>query len=292
MHPSWPELSLLAVPLIAVIFAAFLAFRRAWVTPTTTRPEAKTVGWGLWILGVAAPIACIVFDFATGEYVLLFAPAALLSLAVIGVASVVVSRNQRQSVAGLATVGPMWAAGGMTSLLSIPLGAVGFLALLASVSSLAARPAFALLSFAYAVFVGVAPFITGQIYLEEARALTSDQAARHGWPRTVLVAFFGAAAAFSIVIGAQIMDSRWVNSQVAALNKGDPETLQTALRSLNAHPLCLRKRCRREVCTRLIDQFPRAGWRNLSERPDIPEPIASAFQQAFGVSVGEACRDW
>jgi hypothetical protein len=44
-------------------------------------------------------------------------------------------------------------------------------------------------------------------------------------------------------------------------------------------PLCLGRRCRQVVCSRLFNQFPLAGWRKLSKRPDIPEPIAVAFQR-------------
>ena len=47
----------------------------------------KAVDWQLWLPGIAAPIACFVFDFTAGEHLLLVAPAGLLCLAAIGIAS-------------------------------------------------------------------------------------------------------------------------------------------------------------------------------------------------------------
>ena len=50
--------------------------------------RSKTADWKLWVLwvpGVAAPIACFVVDYIAGEHVLKYAPAALLSLAAIGI---------------------------------------------------------------------------------------------------------------------------------------------------------------------------------------------------------------
>jgi hypothetical protein len=61
----------------------------------TARTHPKTVDWLVWVPGVVTPIACFVVDYIAGEYVLRFAPAALLALAAIGIASLVISRSQR-----------------------------------------------------------------------------------------------------------------------------------------------------------------------------------------------------
>lgn len=72
----------------------------------TARADASTIDWRLWVPGVAAPIACFIVDYIAGEYVLQFAPAALLALATIGIASLTISRNHPQGA--LAALGPMW----------------------------------------------------------------------------------------------------------------------------------------------------------------------------------------
>src|SRR5262245_10188932 len=64
--------------------------------------RSRTADWKLWVSGVAAPIACFVVDYIAGEHVLKAAPAALLSLAAIGIASLALSRRWRQGALGLA----------------------------------------------------------------------------------------------------------------------------------------------------------------------------------------------
>jgi len=199
----------------------------------TARAEPRTVDWKLWVPGVAAPIACFLVDFAAGEYVLQFAPAALLSLAAIGVASLVISRNQRRSVAGLATVGPMWMVGGVTLALGIPLAVVSGLGLFLSFVIMWRNPQ-AVLLLAWAL-LGLTPLWTGVTYLTQASALTKRQVAVHGGRKTRIVALAAAAMAAAIVIAAQAIDSRFIHVRVGALNKETPQTWQVTLQFLNAY---------------------------------------------------------
>ena len=156
------------------------------MTATATN-RGKTVDWQLWLPGIAAPIACFVFDFAAGEHLLLVAPAGLLCLAAIGIASLAISRNRRGALAGLVTVGPMWIVGGLTLALAIPLTAIGGVGLLLSFAMLV-RHALLGLFVLIGALLGFSTFWTGVTYLVEAHALTKEQAAAHGRLKTVLFA--------------------------------------------------------------------------------------------------------
>ena len=254
----------------------------------TTTIRGKTVDWQLWLPGIAAPIACFVFDFAAGEHLLLLAPAGLLCLAAIGIASLVISRNRRRVLAGLVTVGPMWIVGGLTLALAIPLTAIGGVGLLLSFAMLVRHPLLGLFVLIGAL-LGLSTFWTGVTYLVEAHALTKEQTAAQGRLKTGLFALVGGVAAISIMIAAQVIDSRWIQTQVAALDKQAPETWQAPLRALNAYPLCLRKRCRQLVCFHLSRQLYPALPPDSITWHNVPGSIDDAFKQAYGEPVREAC---
>lgn len=224
----------------------------------TARAEARTAGWLLWVPGVITPIACFVVDYLAGEYVLQFAPAALLALAAVGIASLVISRSQRQRAVGLAAVGPLWVVGGLTLVLGLVLAVVSGFVLLFSLLSVWSNPLsiVVLAKINARALLGLTPLWTGLTYLREALALTGDQAARHGRRRTALFGVAGAATAVSLVIAAHVLDSRFVNARVAAVDRQAPATWEADLRSLNAYPLCMRERCRRLVCRHLFGRTP------------------------------------
>jgi hypothetical protein len=223
----------------------------------TARAEARTAGWLLWVPGVVTPIACFVVDYIAGENVLKFAPAALLALAAVGIASLVISRSRRQTIAGLAAVGPLWVVGGLTLVLGLGLAVIsGFGLLFFLLLAWSNPPSMALATFIAWALLGLTPLWTAFAYLGEALALTSDQAARHGEMKTTLFGVAGAAAAVSLVIAAHILDSRFVNARVAAVDRQAPATWEADLRSLNAYPLCMRERCRRLVCRHLHGRTP------------------------------------
>jgi hypothetical protein len=251
----------------------------------TARAEARAFDWKLWLPGVVTPLACFVVDFAAGEYVLQFAPAALLSLAAMGIASLVVSRNHRETVAGLAAVGPMWIVGGVTLAVGIVLAVVSAFPLILSFALVWANPAgFLILGWA---LLGFTPLWTGVTYLKHAHVLTKSQVAAHGDAKTRALAIVSGVIAALIVIAAHALDSRFIDARLAELENKAPETWRAAFLSLHAYPLCGRYRCRQLVCSRLLQQFPMTP----SETPDVPAQLDSVFKQAYGVPVSEACRN-
>jgi len=250
----------------------------------TARTDTKTVDWKVWVPGVITPIACFVVDYIMGEYVLGLAPAALLAFAAIGIASLVISRNWRQNTAGLVAVGPLWVVGGLTFVLGIPLAVVSGL-----VFSLVPTTG-VLVAFMTWGLLGLTPLWTGLTYLGEARALTVDQVARHGRLKIALFGLAGGVTAVSLAIAAQALDSHFLAARVAALDQQAPEAWHARLQSLNAYPLCLRYRCRRHVCSHLYGQFGQDPSMLFTEGSDFPGEIGSAFRQAYGLSVSEACR--
>jgi hypothetical protein len=227
----------------------------------TARAEARTVDWKVWVPGVVMPIACFAVDYIIGEPVLQYAPAALLALAAVGLASLVVSRNWRQTAAGLAAVGPLWVVGGLTFGLGIVLAAVSgwallFFLLVLCCSAPSIVPPAAIIGWAVCALLGLTPLWTGLTFLGEALASSAVHTARHGTRKTARFGFSGAAAAISIVIAAHAADSRFVNARVAAVDRQAPATWEADLRSLNAYPLCMRERCRRLVCRHLFGRTP------------------------------------
>jgi hypothetical protein len=206
----------------------------------TARADVKRVDWRLWVPGVVAPIACFVVDFIAGEYVLSVAPAALLSLAAAGIASLVISRSGRQTLAALCAIGPLWAVGILTLLLAMALAPLSGFGLVLSLMIAWSHPTAIAAAMIALTLLGLTPLWTAFTYLGEARELTRDQAARHGGPKTALFGLAGAATALSLVTTAQLLDTRFVNATIAALDR----------QALNAYPLCLRNRCRMLVCSR------------------------------------------
>lgn len=250
----------------------------------TARVETQPLDWKLWVPGVGTPIACFIVDYIAGEYVLQLTPAALLSLAIIGIASLVVSRNQRQRPAGLTAVGPMWLVGGLTLALGLLLAVPSGMGLLFSLPMVWRSPE-AVLFLAWAL-LGFTPLWTGVTYLKQASALTGSQVVTHGRPMTSLFGTLGGVIALAMVIAAQVIDFRLIKTWTDALDsKGSPEAWQAAFQSLNAYPLCGRSRCLRLVCNRLDGQFPLAPSGNL----DVPARLDDAFKQAFGAPTAETC---
>jgi hypothetical protein len=224
----------------------------------TARTDARTVDWKVWVAGVIAPIACLVVDFIAGERVLRLAPAALLALAAVGIASLAISRSRRQRAAGLAAVGPLWVVGASTLALGLVPAVMSGFSLLFSLLPIWSNPLsiVGLVAMIAWTLLGLTPLWTGFTYLGEALALTIDQVAHHGGPRTALLGVAGAAAAVSLVGAAHVLDTRFVNAQVAALDPQAPATWEASLRSLEAYPLCMRVRCRRLVCRHLHGRAP------------------------------------
>jgi hypothetical protein len=170
----------------------------------------------------------------------------------------VISRSQRQRAAGLAAVGPLWAVGALALVLGLVLAVLSGFGLLYSLRLVWSHPPSIVVLAAVIAWwlLGLTPLWTGLTYLGEALALTMDQAARHGPRKTARFGVAGAAAAVSLVIAAHVLDSRFVNARVAAVDRQAPTTWEADLRSLNAYPLCMRDRCRRLVCRHLFGRTP------------------------------------
>ena len=81
---------------------------------TSASTDETTTGSKLWVPAAVAPIACILADLMTGPRVMTVAPATVLTLTAIGIASLAVSRNHRQAIAGRVVVGPLWVVAGVT----------------------------------------------------------------------------------------------------------------------------------------------------------------------------------
>jgi hypothetical protein len=241
----------------------------------TARAEAKTLDWRLWFPGVVAPVAYVVVDYLAGEYVLQFAPAALLALTMVGAVSLAISSSRGRGLAGLLTVGPMWMAGGVTLALGTPLVVMGSLPLL--LSFLLVRVEWADLPMLAWSVLGLTPLWTGIAYLGRAHALTKAHATAYGPLQAGLVATAGAVTAALVVIAAQAMDSRFIDSQLAALGSRVSGTQRLALQALMAYPLCGRHRCRHLVCHRLL------------QKRAVPASLNAAFKETFGAPVRDVC---
>jgi hypothetical protein len=179
----------------------------------TAGAEAATVDERPWVPAVAAPIACLAIDLVAGGHIVKLAPVALPSLAAIGIASFLISRNQRRTLVGQAAVGPLWLVAGLALLVGSALAALTALgligALLAGALGLGA-PGFKewLLRLLHWLILGFGPLWTGIAYLREVRELTDAQIAAFGTRRTGLAALAGMAVASAVVGVALILDSR------------------------------------------------------------------------------------
>jgi hypothetical protein len=170
----------------------------------TANTGAPTVEGRPWVPGIALPVTCLIVDLAAGANALRLAPAALLSLAAIGIASFAISRNHRRGLAGLAALGPMWLASGATLMLGSGLAAIVGAGLLAAVLSGSLNVgAFPLLEW---LLLGFGPLWVGIAWLAEARALTERQVAVFGSRTTGLAALAGVVLAAAIVYLAHLID--------------------------------------------------------------------------------------
>jgi hypothetical protein len=171
----------------------------------TAQAEATIDGGRRWVAGIAAPVACLLVDVAAGGQVLKLAPAAILAVAGLGIASFAISRNRRRRAAGLAAIGPLWLVCGVALTLGSALAAIsGLGAIIVMFSGLPETGALSLLEWAVLAF---APLWTGVAYLQEARALTEDQAAAFGPRQAGIAALVGIAAAAAFVYGAHSLSS-------------------------------------------------------------------------------------
>jgi hypothetical protein len=204
-----------------------------------------------------------------GEFLLQFAPAGLLCWAGIGVGALVLARNRKHTAAGLAAAGPMLIIGGS----ALAFGALLF------VNSMQHR------SLGGALF-GFIPCLIGFSYVRGAYVLIKHGAAEYGTLKAGLTAIVGALTATCIIVGAQAMDSRFVGNRLAALDTTDAEVWRAVLSSLNAYPLCGRRRCQRLICSHLVHTFPPQVGKSALQ---VPAPIDHEFQRAFGRPASWGC---
>jgi hypothetical protein len=250
--------------------------------------NSESFDWTVWAPGFALPVACILADFAIGEYVLWFAPAGLLCLAAIGMTALALSRND---AAGFLVVGPIWAAGVLALTLGVVLAAVSFLGVVLSLGMLGSGHALGLLFLACSI-LGFTPLWTGVTYLERARVLTKQGINKHGARKGNLHALLGAAITVSAVMTAQGIDSGWVARRIATLEEATPAVWEATFASLRAYPLCGRERCRWLVCARLLQKFPTPQPDGIIERPDVPAHLDAVFERAYGESTRKTCQEF
>ena len=170
----------------------------------SARTDATKVDWSIWAPGVGAPLALILADVAIGGHVMKLAPATALALTAIGIASLAISRNYRQAVAGLAAVGPMWIVTGVALALGATFAAFTGLAVLATLATPGSLAPKAILGGA---ILGLIPLWTGVTFLREARALTENQVTAFGRRRTGVAALAGSLTVMAVVYGTLVFDS-------------------------------------------------------------------------------------
>jgi hypothetical protein len=254
---------------------------------TLASPEKASFGWDEWLPGVALPIACILVDYAIGEYVFRIAPAALVALAMIGTAALALSRQP--GLSGLIAIGPIWLCGVVAAIVGVALTILVCVGVPLSIPML---PLFGLhvLAFFPLAVLATTPVCTAAVYFMRGCALTKTGAATYGTPKTVAVALIGAVVVGAVVLAADASDRRWVNAKIEALDKSAPETWPATLASLNAYPLCGRERCKQMVCGRLFRQFSETPPGGLATTPNAPAQYDAIFKRTYGVSIRDACK--
>jgi len=257
---------------------------------TSASTISRPLDWRVWAPGFALPIACIVADFAIGEYVLWLAPAGLLCLAAISMVALALWRHPRGGGASFVVIGPMWVAGISALAIGVVLVILSPVGLLMSIGMLS-RGHVAGLLFLICSLLAITPIWTGITYIREAIALSRRQAAARGTLKTSLHALLGAAGTVFVVITVHAADSGWVTRRIAALNDATPAAWEAPLASLRGYPLCGRARCRWLVCEQLFRQFPQTPPDGIIMWPDVPAPLDGVFTQAYGMPVKEACRN-
>jgi hypothetical protein len=253
--------------------------------PTSSRPlDPQSLA-----AGILLPLVCIIVDFATGEYVLQFAAAGLLALAMIGMTALGLSAMSRLPAFGLLVIGPMWIAGLLTSILALVLALISLAGLFGVVILALISPVLAALVLAWAL-LGFTPLWTGFVYVRRAYLLTRDRVALGSCSRIITLSLAGALLTAATVVGAHALEARWITARIHDLDGNTPQTWRTTLAALNSYPLCGRQRCRRKVCGRLFEQFGETPPGGLMTWPNVPAEHGRLFQEAFGVPVREACQ--
>jgi hypothetical protein len=239
--------------------------------------------------GILLPLACIIVDFATGEYVLQFAAAGLLTLAMIGMTALGLSAMSRLPAFGLLVIGPMWIAGLLTSILALVLALISLAGLFGVVILALTSPVLAALVLAWAL-LGFTPLWTGFVYVRRAYLLTRDHAALGSRGPIIMLSLAGALLTAATVVGAHVLEARWIGARIQALDGNTPQAWRTTLAALNSYPLCGRQRCRRKVCGRLFEQFGETPPGRMMTWPNVPAEHGRLFQEAYGVPVRDACQ--
>jgi hypothetical protein len=255
---------------------------------STTR-SSRSLDPQILAAGILLPMACIIVDFAAGEYVLQSATAGLLTLALIGMTVLLLSAIRRLPAFGLLVIGPMWSVGLLTSILAAVLALVSVVGLFGVPILLVISPMFGALVFAWAL-LGLTPAWTGFAYVRRAYLLTRDHAEPGSRGRIVMTSLIGALLTVAAIAGAHALETRWIDARLRALDGNTLRVWPATLASLNSYPLCGRQRCLRKVCGRFFEQFGETPPGGLATSPNVPVEHGRLFQEAFGVPVKEACQ--
>jgi len=256
---------------------------------TTATPETTASDWRVWLPGIVTPVACLVIDRLLREPVSRFAPAGVLAVALIGIGCIVLTRYRRQGPLALGAGGALWVVGGLTAALGLLLALPFALGLIAFVGATLANPHARQLGLPLVLLIlallGFSPLWTGIVYIREASALTRAPAEIAPGSPVELAgpAAWGVLAALLTVAAAQVADSAFIATRLAALDRETPATWDATFQSLAAYPLC-GHRCQLRVCEHLLET-------RSDGRGDLNVPLAldEAFQRTYGVSATSFC---
>lgn len=254
--------------------------------PRSFRLDAKTV-----FAGIVLPGICFIVDYLTGEWITSMAPAALLTLYVLGSGSLVLSSivEPHSRLAG-AIAGVLVTASIAACLIALPIGLLSMAGAFAAISNIKASSGSRGLDLLALSILGLGTLSTAWVFVGRASLAARASVGAHVPLLALGFGALGAAFLASVTFGADRIDRWWVRSQIEQISKSNPDRWPPVLAKLSAYPLCGRERCSKLVCDRLYEEFGPVMSGSFYIPPPVPEEHEDILADYLGGSISERCR--